>query len=529
MTINRRLFLSGVATAAAATAVNLGPGGGIAHAAPSSYSPTWSSVDQHPAAPEWFQDAKFGIYFHWGAFSVPAYDNEWYPRNMYVGGSAANAHHVATYGDPSTWPYDNFIDGARDKAGNFVQFAPRLVSAGGRFDPDAWARLFADAGARFAGPVAEHHDGFSMWNSAVNEWNSVRHGPRLDLLRLFGDAIRAQGMKLLVSLHHAYNFNGYYDHVPAQSTASLRKLYGQLDTAAENQLWYDKLKEVVDQARPDIIWEDFDLTRVDEAKRLDFLSYYYNQALSWGREVVATYKDGYNNRGEVFDYERGGPAETTTPYWLTDDSISSSSWCYTQGIGYYSTPQMLHSLIDRISKNGNMLLNIAPTADGAIPQTQKDVLLGIGDHLKRFGESLYATRAWSVYGEGPTKMGGGSFTEPRAGTAKDVRFTRSKDNTVLYATILGWPGTSTTITTLAGGRIDMHALKSLQLLGGTPGTYTDLPRPTQSGDGLHITLPSATAPHSALAYVLKFTFAGRIPALVPGGSGGSGGSGARAA
>jgi alpha-L-fucosidase len=179
---------------------------------------------------------------------------------------------------------------------------------------------------------------------------------------------------------------------------------------------------------------------------------------------------------------------------------------------------MLHSLIDRISKNGNMLLNIAPMADGTIPQGQKDVLLGIGDHLKRFGESLYATRAWTVYGEGPTKMGGGSFTEPRAGTAKDVRFTRTKDNTVLYATILGWPGASTTITTLAGGRIDMHSLKSLQLLGGAPGTYTDLARPTQSGDGLHITLPSATAPHSALAYVLKFTFPGRIPTLAPGGS-----------
>ncbi|MFI0815402.1 alpha-L-fucosidase [Streptomyces sp. NPDC021098] len=513
MTINRRLFLSGVATVAAATAADLGIAPGAALAAPSSYSPTWPSVDQHPAAPEWFQDAKFGIYFHWGAFSVPAFDNEWYPRNMYIGGSAANRHHTATYGEPSAWPYHNFIDGARDKAGNMVQFAPRLASAGGKFDPNAWAQLFADAGAGFAGPVAEHHDGFSMWDSAVNEWNSVRRGPRLDLLRLFRDAIRGKGLKLLVAMHHAYNFNGYYDHVPAQPTPSLKKLYGQLDRAAENQLWYDKLKEVVDQAQPDILWEDFDLTKVDEARRLNFLSYYYNQALAWGKDVVATYKDGYNNKGEVFDYERGGPGDLTFPYWLTDDSISSSSWCYTQGIGYYSTTQLLHAMIDRISKNGNMLLNIAPMADGSIPQGQRDVLLGIGDHLKRFGESLYVTRAWRAYGEGPTKMGGGSFTEPRAGTPKDIRFTRDKSNKVLYATILGWPGTSTVISTLAAGRIDMRSLTSLQLLGSTAGTYTNLPAPTQSGDGLHISLPSPSAPYGALAYVLKFTFSGQIPAL----------------
>ncbi len=131
-------------------------------------------------------------------------------------------------------------------------------------------------------------------------------------------------------MHHAYHYNGFYEFVPAQTDPSLKKLYGQLGPAAENQLWYDKLKEVIDRARPDILWQDFKLDAVDEAQRLNFLAYYYNQADSWGREVVATYKDGMNGKGEVFDYERGGPADITTPYWLTDDSISSSSWCYTQ-------------------------------------------------------------------------------------------------------------------------------------------------------------------------------------------------------
>ncbi|MER7837752.1 alpha-L-fucosidase [Streptomyces sp. NPDC096040] len=517
MTISRRVFLSSAAGVVAAVTADLTVGTARALAAPSSYSPTWASVDQHPAAPEWFQDAKFGIYFHWGAFSVPAYDNEWYPRNMYNSGMAANAHHVATYGDPSVWPYNNFLDGAPDKAGNWVQFAPELVSRGGKFDPDAWAQLFVDAGAKFAGPVSEHHDGFSMWNSSANEWNSVRHGPGLNLLALFRDAIRGKGLKLLVAMHHAFNFNGYYDHVPAQPTTSLKKLYGQLDTAAENQLWYDKLKEVVDLAQPDILWEDFDLSLVDETQRLNFLSYYYNQANSWGKEVVATYKDGYDNNGEMFDYERGGPADITNPYWLTDDSLSNSSWCYTVGIGYYSTTQMLHSLIDRISKNGNMLLNIAPMADGTIPQGQKDVLLGLGDYLKRFGESLYATRAWTAYGEGPTKMGGGSFTAPVAGRNKDFRFTRNKADNVLYATVLGWPGSSTTITTLASGRIDLTSLSSVQLLDANSGTYIKLPTPTQSSGGLQISLPSSSAPFNALAYVLKFTFSGQIPPLTESG------------
>ncbi|WP_103351382.1 alpha-L-fucosidase [Amycolatopsis sp. CA-128772] len=478
---------------------------------PGSYSPSWSSVDQHPPAPEWFQDAKFGIYYHWGVFSVPGFGNEWYPRNMYIGGSSENNHHKAVYGDPSAWPYQNFITGARDKAGNWVQFAPKLKSAGGNFDPAEWAQLFADAGAKFAGPVAEHHDGYSMWNSTANEWNSVRTGPQLDLLRLHADAIRARGLKLVTALHHAYHFNGYYDHVPNQPTESLRRLFGQNGRTAENQLWYDKLREVVDGYQPDLVYQDFDLNLVDESQRLNFLSHYYNQAVAWNKDVVASYKDGFNNRGEVFDFERGGPGDIMTPYWLTDDSVSSSSWCYTAGIGYYSVKAMLHSLIDRISKNGNMLLNIAPMADGTIPAGQRTILLGIGDHLKRFGESLYATRAWAVYGEGPTKMGGGSFTTPVEGTRTDIRFTRSKDNTVLYATVLGWPGSTFHLTTLGSNRINLSTLTSVQLLGPAAGGVTNLPTRSQDGSGLHITMPSANPPFDALAYVVKLTFSGPVP------------------
>ncbi|MEU8280333.1 alpha-L-fucosidase, partial [Microbispora bryophytorum] len=416
-------------------------------------------------------------------------------------------------GDPSVWPYHNFINGARDKAGNWVQFAPKLKSAGGNFDPNEWAQLFADAGAKFAGPVAEHHDGYSMWNSRVNEWNSVATGPRLDLLRLHADAIRAKGLKLYVSLHHAYNFTGYFQWVPAQSTTSLKKLYGQLDATTEYQLWYDKLKEVIDGYQPDIIYQDFNLSRIPETQRLNFLSYYYNQAVAWNKDVTATYKDGFNNRGEIYDFERGGPAGIQTPYWLTDDSVSSSSWCYTVGIGYYSTKALLHALIDRVSKNGTMVLNIAPMADGTIPSGQRTILQGFGDYLKRFGESIYSTRAWATHGEGPTQMGGGSFTTPREGTSTDIRFTRSKDNTVLYATVLGWPGSTLNITTLNSGRINLSSLVSVQLLDSTAGSYVNLPNRTQDSSGLRISMPSSGAPFAANAYVVKLTFNGPIPAL----------------
>jgi alpha-L-fucosidase len=508
--VSRRQLLAAAGLTGAAAGLTR-VGFAWATAGPSSYTASWSSVDQHPPAPEWFQDAKFGIYFHWGVFSVPAFASEWYPRNMHISGSVENSHHIQVYGDPSVWPYHNFINGARDKAGNQVQFAPKLKSAGGNFDPNEWAQLFFDAGAKFAGPVAEHHDGYSMWNSTVNEWNSVATGPHLDLVGLHATAIRSKGLKFMASLHHAYNFTGYYDHVPSQSTTSLKKLYGQLGPAAEQQLWYDKLREVVDGYQPDLIWQDFNLSAIPESFRLNFLSYYYNRAVAWNKDVVATYKDGFNDRGEVFDFERGGPGDIKNPYWMTDDSVSATSWGFTAGIGYYSTTAILHALIDRVSKNGTMLLNIAPMADGTIPSAQRDILLGVGDYLKRFGESVYATRAWSIFGEGPTQMGGGSFVTPREGTNRDIRFTRSKDNRVLYATVLGWPGSTLNVTTLSSTRINLSTLTATQLLDTTAGSYVNLPNRSQDSTGLHITMPSATAPFNARAYVVKLTFSGQIP------------------
>ena len=479
-----------------------------------SFEPNFASLEKSNPVPEWFKDAKFGIYFHWGVYSVPAFANEWYPRNMFIKNSKENKHHESVYGEVSAWPYNNFITGARDKKGNFVQFAPKLKSEGGHFDPEEWAQLFADAGARFAGPVAEHHDGFSMWASKVNPWNAKDMGPKLDLVGLLTNAIRKKNMKVILSMHHAFNITGYYDSVPKTDDPKLQILYGQQGKEKNEVLWLNKHKEIIDNYKPDIIWQDFNLRKISEPVLLEFLSYYYNKAAEWKKAVVATYKDGLNPKCAVLDYERGGPVDITDNYWLTDDAISSSSWCYTEGIAYYSKKQILHAFLDRISKNGNLLLNISPKADGTIPQEQKDILLAMGAWLKKYGEAVYATRAWEKYGEGPTKMGAahGVFQAPAEGTAKDVRFTRSKDNTTLYAILLGWEKGQKEIVlrSLSVDSIDCKNLHSVQLINSAAGKYLQLTF-RQAKEGLIINLPERH--FEEMAYVLKLGFRGKIPTL----------------
>jgi alpha-L-fucosidase len=478
------------------------------------YEPAFESLEQVNPVPEWFKDAKFGIYFHWGVYSVPAYDNEWYPRNMYDNGLPANTHHLNTFGPLDEYPYHKFITGTTDKNGNFYQFAPKLKSDGGNFDPAEWAQLFADAGAKYAGPVAEHHDGFSMWASKINPWNAKEMGPKMDLVDLLTSEIRKRDMKIILSMHHAYNITGFFDKVPESSDSNLQMLYGQMGKEKNEAVWLEKHKEIIDNYKPDIIWQDFNLGAISQPVLLQFLAYYYNQANIWDKEVVATYKDGLNTKCAVLDFERGGPTDLTENYWLTDDALSSSSWCYTEGIGYYSKKQVLHGFFDRVSKNGNLLLNISPKADGTIPQEQKDILLAMGDWLKKYGEAIYYTRAWEKYGEGPTKMGAAHsvFETPKEGTPLDVRYTRSKDNNTLYAIILGWEQgqKEVTLTSLSSDRIDLKTLKKVELLNGAAGQYLPLTFKHEV-TGLTVSLPEKS--FDDLAYVLKLSFSGTIPAL----------------
>jgi alpha-L-fucosidase len=476
--------------------------GGVA--GPSSYTAAWTSLDQHPAAPEWFQDAKFGLWHHWGAFCFPAYGSEWYPRDMYSKGGGVYNHHMSTYGDPyGDFPYNKFLTGGTDKAGNQAIFAPKLVANGGKWDPDAWAQLFADAGAKMAGPVAEHHDGFSLWASKVNEWNAADKGPKMDLVALLAKAYRAKGMKFMVSEHAAHNFGGYYSTAPAQSDASLKKLFGQLSKAEESTLWLGKMKELIDNFQPDYMWHDFSLGQVSEPDRLNYLAYFYNKGVEWKKDVVVSYNDGLAHPGQIHQTERGGMASLSNTFWLSEDTLSSTTWGYTTGMRYYSVKSLIHALIDRVSKNGFLLLNTSPMADGTFPAEQQTILKTIGAWLKTYGESIYSTRAWSKCCEGPTAMGGGGMGAPAEGKSADIRFTKSKDNKVLYAIFLGPPSGAMTITGLKSG--GTSTVTGVTLLGtGDTVTYT------QDGTGLKLTLPTA-ASSNPNGYAVRIVFSGNVP------------------
>lgn len=491
------------------------------------YEPTWPSTDAHNASPEWFRDAKFGVYWHWGAFTTPQFTSEWYGRYVYEPDSDTRKEHTRRYGAPEVWGYDHFVTGANDLNGSFVQFHPVLSSQGGAWDPADWIAAINSSGARFAGPVAEHHDGFSMWYSKVNEWNSVAYGPGIDLVKLWEGLVKETGMKFMIAMHQAFNTNGFYQYAPQQTNSSLQKFYGQLGKEKSDQLWLAKQLEILDHVQPDMIWNDFSLDSpgwcqdapgfacsIGEDQRLNFLAHYFNRGIEWAKDVLTTYKhfdDGFRNTSAVADFERGGPADIVRPYWLTDDAISASSWSYTVGIKYYSSTQMIHSLLDRISKNGNMLLNISPTAAGVLPDEQKKVLSDIGAYLGRYAEAVYETRAWDIYGEGPNTAGGDSFTAPLTGNSSDIRFTRNKAKDVLYATMLGWPNSSfVSIKALAtSAQVDLSSLMSIKLLGDSSGQYIDVVDWKQANSSFTVQLPSK--PADSQAYVLKLSFNTTIP------------------
>lgn len=408
------------------------------HAQPA-YEPTLESMQDINPAPEWFRDAKVGIYFHWGVYSVPAFGSEWYPRNMHLNKRGENKHHLQTWG-----PIEKF---------GYADFVPMFKAE--HFDAEEWADLFVQAGARFAGPVAEHHDGYAMWDSKVTPWNAVQTGPKKDLTGELEKAIRKRGMKFVATFHHARNnlweinpgkWTGHYSGVKESYPALLDDperaiLYGYMPREQFLDMWMGKLKEVIDQYQPDLIWFDSWLHEIPEETRLQFLAYYYSAAKAWGREVVVTRKQNDLPLSvSLEDFEKGRADNLTENVWLTDDTLSKGSWCYTDNLAIKDADEVIDTLVDLVSKNGQLLLNISPMADGTIPQNQRDVLLDMGAWLKVNGEAIYNTRPWQSFGEGPTRMKkGGHFVGHVKYGARDIRYTRSKDGQVLYATLLGWP------------------------------------------------------------------------------------------
>ncbi len=410
-------------------------------ARPQAYEHSWESLAKHPDA-AWFNDGKFGIYFHWGIYSVPAFDNEWYSRNLYIEGQRAHEFHKLVYGPASKFGYKDFLPMFRAE----------------KFNPQDWAALIRRSGAKFAGPVTEHADGFSMWDSKVNEWNAARLGPCRDIVGEMASALRSEGLKFVATFHHQWLWGWYptLDKTVDCSNPTYAGLYGPPAEASPfnyaksrtfapppqsfQQVWESKVKEVIDKYQPDLIYFDSRLNIIDEPRRIDLLAYYYNQAEQAGKEVVLTYKDKDLEKGTAtLDLERGRFSTLASFKWMTDDAIDWDSWCNVQNPHYKSADRIVDQLVDIVSKNGTLLLDITPTADGLIPEPVEQRLRAIGAWLDVNGEAIYGTRPWKIFGEGPTQIKPGSFGEKVTPdfTAEDIRFT-SRGKT-LYAIALDWP------------------------------------------------------------------------------------------
>jgi alpha-L-fucosidase len=467
------------------------------------FRPDWNSLSQYKA-PDWYRDAKFGIFIHWGVYSVPAFGSEWYPREMYLQGSEVNQHHVSTYGPLTKFGYKDFI--------------PMFKAQ--KYDPQAWAQLFKESGARYVVPVFEHHDGFQMYDSNLSDWTAVKMGPHRDLVGDLEKAVRAQGLYFGASSHrieHDWFMDGGRSIPSDVNDPQNASLYGPAQIQLEDKKggsnladdwtyvspayandWLARDAEIVQKYHPDIIFFDWWIgqpyVRPNLAK---FAAYYYNESSKRGPVGIITYKwVAMQQDSGVLDIERGQLDQKLDRVWQTDTSVSNKSWGYIEHDTFKTPEFIVHQLVDIVSKNGNLLMNIGPRSDGAIPDEVRQVLLDVGRWLKVNGDAIYGTRPWTTYGEGPTKVAAGSFqdTKTQEYTAEDFRFTTKGND--LYAIELAWPsGNEAIIHSVAGDALKGKQIQSVALLGTTAAlTYKLQP------DGLHIQLPSKPPENYAYAF-----------------------------
>jgi alpha-L-fucosidase len=444
--------------------------------------------------PEWFRDAKFGIFLHWGIYAVPAYQHEWYPKNMY---GEWRDWHVASYG--ADFGYKDFL--------------PSFTAD--EYDPADWVKLFQKAGAKYIVPTAEHHDGFALYDSSFTRWKAPNFGPKRDVIGDLAKETRKAGLKFGLSNHYAENSSFIPKRADSDtSNPQYADLYNWGGGGDKHwQYWYNRATDVVDKYRPDLMWFDVGLANNRAAQK--FLAYYYNRAdqaasgpMSEG--VVVNSKHNFADNTIVLDIERAQLADIRKLAWQTDTKVSmDENWCYIENDRLKKAAAILGVLVDVVSKNGNLLLNIGPTRRGEIPDDYRDLLLDIGKWLKTNGEGIYATRPWGTFGEGPTRVTGGRSSEYVVFGEKDFRFVRSKDNKTLFITGLKWPdeGSHALVTKLGTGSIDLKTLKRMSLLGHGRVKYA------QHEDGLNIDLPEKNPNVANYPYVLKLEFTLKIPDL----------------
>jgi len=470
------------------------------------FRPDWESLQNYPV-PEWYEDAKFGIFIHWGLYSVPAFANEWYSRNMYQPGSREFQHHIATYGPQSRFGYKDFI--------------PMFKAE--RFDPQKWARLFRDAGAKYVVPVAEHHDGFPMYDSGLTDWCAGKMGPKRDIVGELAQAIRAEGLHFGASSHraeHDWFFDGGRQFDSDVNDPRFAAFYGPahprlLRPGYDDDLredwtyvsseflddWLARTAEIVEKYHPDLIYFDWWIGHPAFRSHLNrFAAFYYNQASKTGAGAVIDFKDhSLPETSATLDVERGQLAQIQPRHWQTDTSISNASWGYVANDTYKTPEFIIHLLADVVSKNANLLLNVTPRPDGTIPEQEEQILLNVGAWLKANGEAIYGTRPWKRYGEGPTVVASGAFhdTETKPYTAEDFRFT--SHGPILYAIELAWPANGqATIHSLGSDSLGATKVESVSLLGSEERIEWQ-----QQPDGLHLQLPPA--PPGQYAYVFRIS------------------------
>ena len=484
---------------------------------PGPYTKDLATFKQYQA-PDWFRNGKFGIWAHWGPQSVPEM-GDWYARKMYQEGSPDYKDHLARYGPPSKFGYKDIIP--LWKAENW--------------DPDGLMALYKNAGAHYFVAQAVHHDNFDNWDSKFHEWNSVKMGPKKDMVAMWQAAAIKAGLHFGVSEHLAASMTWFQDSHKADTTGPLagvaydgaNPLYWTLyhwPTKPEDKLWmstdprwqrewFTRISDLVTHYHPDLLYSDSPLPFWNDAGSGLVANFYNDNITANHGQLQAVYNCKQVSEGRwVQDLERGVQEKIDPNPWQTD--TSNGDWFYRAKDNYKSSAQVIGMLADIVSKNGNLLLNIVQKPDGTLPPESKRLLDDLASWMPINGEAIFDTRPWVVSGENPenpptTPTPGPGATKPRGGHknsfnesklaygAANIRFTTKGD--ILYAIILGWPDGKVTIKSLAtASTLAKGDISGVELLG----SAEKLPF-QRTTDGLVVTFPKSKP--CDFAYVLKIT------------------------